>query len=407
MDILKNKEFKKALYITIIVNIILGVLLSIVFVKEISKIKTNYLEEKAYSIGYLSNKYPEMTTDIVNSSLKINNEDDKEQGLKILKDYGYDAELDVKYLENLHKPIKYMTLNIIGVFLVILAAQFLLVYIYHKNVYKNINKITLASKEILSQNYDVEIMQYEEGEFSRLAHGFNEMRDVIKNQMGEIKKEKEFLVNLTSDISHQLKTPLASIVIFNDILLNETDKNDSKYKFLSKSKIQIARMDWLIKSILKLSRLDAKVINFQIKNNNLSLILQEAISDLDTIAIKNNVKVNFCNKEDVMLNCDKEWIKEAFINIIKNGIEHSKNGEVNISIQDNELLTKVNIQDSGEGIKEEDIPKIFTRFHRGNKTDSVGIGLSLSKSIIEAQKGYMEVKSKYGEGSLFKIIFIK
>jgi len=166
-------------------------------------------------------------------------------------------------------------------------------------------------------------------------------------------------------------------------------------------------MEWLIKSILKLSKIDAKAIKFNIKNNNIFLILKESINDLGTIACKNNVTVNFDKSEDVMVNCDKEWVNESLINIIKNGIEHSKGGEVHIAIEENAICTKVNIRDTGEGIKPEDIHKIFKRFHKSNKADSVGIGLSLSKSIIEAQNGYIEVSSNYGEGSLFKIVFIK
>ncbi|MFD3155889.1 ATP-binding protein [Haloimpatiens sp. FM7330] len=407
MSILKNKEIRKSLYLIIIVNIIFALIVLIVGTKEISKIKSNYLQEKAYSIGYLSNKYPDMTTDIIKSNFQTTNNELREQGLKILKDYGYYDDLDVKYFENLYKPISGIVWSILFVFLINLLVQVLLTYTYHKKIYKRINTITMASKQILSQNYDVDIMQYEEGEFSKLAYAFNEMRDVIKNQMSEIKKEKEFLVKLTSDISHQLKTPLSSIIVFNDILLNKVDEDDSKYKFLLKSKTQLGRMEWLIKSILKLSKIDAKAIKFNFKSNNISLILRQGISDLETIAMKNNVKVNFNHVKNISINCDKEWVKEAFINIIKNGIEHSKDGEINISIEDNPVLTKINIQDNGEGIKKEDISKIFTRFHKSNKSNSVGIGLSLAKAIVEAHSGYIEVKSKYGEGSLFKVVFIK
>lgn len=407
MDIIKNKEFKQSLYFIIGVNIILGIILSIIIIVGINEIKINYFAEKAYSIGYLNNKYPEITEDIVISNFKFTDNEVKEQGLQILKDYGYYSSLDIRFLDNLYEPIKYLVLSVITIFLITLAIQIIHTFIYHKKVYDKINNITVASKEILSQNYDIEIMQYEEGEFSKLAYGFNEMRDVIKSQMDEISKEKDFLVKLTSDISHQLKTPLASTMVFNDILIDETEENDPKLKFLLKSKIQLERMEWLIKSILKLSRIDAKAIKFNSKSNNIFLILKECVNDLEAIASKNNVTVNLTQHQDVMVNCDREWVKEAFINIIKNGIEHSKNSEINICIEDNKLLTKISIEDYGEGIKEEDIPKIFTRFHKSNKTDSVGIGLSLSKSIIEEQNGYIEVKSRYGEGSLFKVIFIK
>ncbi len=407
MDIIKNKEFKQSLYFIIGVNIILGIILSIIMIVGINEIKINYFAEKAYSIGYLNNKYPEITKDVVISNFKFTDNEVKEQGLQILKDYGYYSSLDIRFLDNLYEPIKYLVSSVITIFLITLAIQIIHTFIYHKKVYNKINKITVASKEILSKNYDIEIMQYEEGEFSKLAYGFNEMRDVIKSQMDEISKEKDFLVKLTSDISHQLKTPLASTMVFNDILIDETEENDPKLKFLLKSKIQLERMEWLIKSILKLSRIDAKAIKFNSKSNNIFLILKECVNDLEAIAYKNNVTVNLMQHQDVIVNCDREWVKEAFINIIKNGIEHSKNSEINICIEDNKLLTKISIEDYGEGIKKEDIPKIFTRFHKSNKTDSVGIGLSLSKSIIEEQNGYIEVRSRYGEGSLFKVIFIK
>jgi len=169
-------------------------------------------------------------------------------------------------------------------------------------------------------------------------------------------------------------------------------------------------MEWLIKSLLKLAKLDAKAVEFNKENLTLSDTIEDSIEALESMAVEKRVNIRFTKKAEVTFSHDKLWLEEALLNIIKNCIEHTdKNGIVNIELSENPVYKRIIIEDTGEGISEEDLPNIFKRFYKAktNKNStSVGIGLALAKSIVEAHNGMIEVKSSLKVGSKFIITFI-
>lgn len=170
-------------------------------------------------------------------------------------------------------------------------------------------------------------------------------------------------------------------------------------------------MNWLIKSILKLARLDAKAIEFDKENQSLNETIEDSVEALESKASEANVKIDFKESAQVIFEHDSEWLQEALINIIKNSIEHSKEGgKIDICLNENPVYRRIIIEDNGEGIREEDLPNIFKRFYKArnsNNSESIGIGLALSKSIIEAHSGIIEAQSKVNEGTRFVITFLK
>lgn len=263
MELYKNSEIKKTLIIIVITNLITFAILTLVFFISYDKLKIDYIENKAYTIGSLSSKYPNLENDIVSLSFSNVNKKDLDYGLDIIKDYGYSTKLNMKFIGNFNN-IFVITCIFIGIIMIVFTfINIEISNIYHRKVCIKLNRLTNASKEILACNYDVDIDEYEEGEFSKISYAFGQMRDVIKNQMNNINKEKEFLVRIISDISHQLKTPLASTMIFNEIMLSENVDELQKYKFLKASKTQLERMEWMIKSLLNLSKIDAKAIKLK------------------------------------------------------------------------------------------------------------------------------------------------
>nr|WP_274601587.1 HAMP domain-containing sensor histidine kinase [Clostridium rhizosphaerae] len=237
------------------------------------------------------------------------------------------------------------------------------------------------------------------------------MREIIRNNISQLKKEKQFLVDLLSDISHQLKTPLSSMIVYNDIMLTKELDKEQRQTFLLSNQNQLSRMNWLIQSMLKLAKLDAKAIELHKENQSLNETVEEAVDALDSRASKNNVKIICKGNYDIYLEHDRLWLEEALINIIKNGIEHtSSGGIITIDLIENPVYRRVIIEDTGEGIDERDLPNIFKRFYKAKtsrKTDSVGIGLALAKSIVEAHNGLIEAQSKVGLGTKFIITFLR
>lgn len=235
------------------------------------------------------------------------------------------------------------------------------------------------------------------------------MTTVLKEKVALLHSEKIFLNDTISDISHQLKTPMTSLMLLTDLMYNDLDK-EKKIEFLDRINAQLSRMDWLIKSMLKLSKLEAKVIDFKTEKVNINELIRRSISPLSVPMELKNISLNINGDKEASYIGDIEWSSEALGNIIKNCIEHTKEGgNLNISYEENPIYSEIVIKDNGEGIDKDDIPNIFKRFYKGknSKSDSVGIGLAMAKSIIESQNGDIYVKSEKNKGTEFHITFHK
>ncbi|WP_346886901.1 HAMP domain-containing sensor histidine kinase [Clostridium sp. UBA1056] len=423
-----NPELKKSSMVLMVAIIIFIAIVNIGITFSFNSIKNQYIDGRAAMVATVMEKYPGMEVDLIEAAFKVPAKEEIETGERILKKYGYNDNLNIIYLNGINEAFKSSRFILILIGITFGALLMFLNYLQYSGIYSRVRNLTKASKEILEENYDVNIYEEKEGDFAKLSYGFKNMRQVLQSQMIDLKKEKEFLVNILSDISHQLKTPLSALIVYNDILSKKGISEDNRKKFLDSSKVQLNRMDWLIKSMLKLAKVDAKAINFNIKQNSLINTIYEVMDNLAVMAAESKVNISFKNsiyEEDFtsnksladktnkkvnkkfMFNYDEQWLGEALINIVKNGIEHSEGGEIYIHLEENPINTKIIIRDSGEGINEKDLPNIFKRFYKGGKSDSVGIGLSLSKSIIEAQGGYVEVRSNVGVGTEFKVVLMR
>lgn len=406
-----NPEVKKSSGIVMVLIIIFMLVMNIGLQLSFNSIKDNYIDGKAALIGRLSEKYPELEGELVEAAFNGSDEEAIIKGKEIIKEYGYSEDLDFHFISPINAAFK-ESKSLFLIMILAFGATFLgMNYFQYEIIYSRIRNLTEASKNILEGNYDMNIYEEKEGDFAKLSYGFKNMRSIIQSQMLDLNKEKQFLVNLLSDISHQLKTPLSALIVYNDILSKPGISEENKKKFLESSKSQLNRMDWLIKSMLKLAKVDARAINLNIEENNLNVTVEGVIESLKVMAKENNVQLNLKandeSHEKLICKYDERWLWEALINIVKNSIEHSENGEVNITLEETPINSKIIIQDNGEGISSEDLPNIFKRFYKGGKRDSVGIGLSLSKSIVEAQNGYIEVKSEIGAGTEFRVILMK
>jgi len=427
MKELINPELKKSSIVLLFIVIIFIFIVNMWITFYFNNIKSQYIDGRAALLSTMVEKFPNLEADLVEAAFKVPTKEEIKLGEKIIDNYGYKDNINIMYIDGINEAFKSSKFIFIIIGSTFGGLLILLNYIQYRGIYSRVRNLTRASKEILEENYDVNLYEEKEGDFAKLSYGFKNMRQVLQSQMVDLKKEKEFLVNILSDISHQLKTPLSALIIYNDILSNKKISEENREKFLQNSKTQLNRMDWLIKSILKLAKVDARAIEFNMKENSLVNTIYEVIDNVAMMAAENKVNIVFKsnmyeesvisnieeinkknkNKNKFMFNYDDKWLGEALINIVKNGVEHSYNGEIHIELEENPINTKIVIRDDGVGISEKDLPNIFKRFYKGGKSESVGIGLSLSKSIIEAQGGYIEVKSKVDIGTEFKIVLMK
>lgn len=279
---------------------------------------------------------------------------------------------------------------------------------YTRKRYKKIVDLNDYLVRVLAENDNDEILDQEEGELSILKTNIYKTTSTLKFQKELLSDDKKNLAAAIADISHQLKTPLTSMMVMNDLLVDEQDEN-KRTEFLQTQSSQLNRMNWLIQTLLKLSKLDAGTIVLKKEDVSSAELIDEAVKpfgiqfDLRNIKFKSDIS-------DLIIRCDKNWTVEAIQNIIKNCIEHMDDGgELSVTMVDTNIFTQLTVRDTGCGIAAEDIPHIFERFYKGRNAgkDSVGIGLALSKSIIEGEQGEINVESTEGVGTKFIIKFYK
>ena len=277
-----------------------------------------------------------------------------------------------------------------------------------KALYPDIEELNTYLEKVLSDDDPPEILDIEEGELSILKSNIYKVTTKLKYQKELLKQDKVTLATAMADISHQLKTPLTSMMVMNDLLKSEEDSN-KREEFLKTQSDQLDRMNWLIQTLLKLSKLDAGSVSLNKEDIPAGDLIMEIMKPFEIqLEIKN---ISYVNEiPDVFVMCDKNWTVEAIQNIVKNCIEHmDAGGKLKISVTDTNIFTQILISDTGCGIAPEDIPHVFERFYRGKNAgkDSVGIGLALAKTIIESQHGEISVRSEEGVGSTFDIKLYK
>ena len=401
--ILENKvHLKKFLLISIIPIIIFLIIGNIFFFYQYHSYTQNYNNKIASLVNLLDKEYPDIDR---NELISILNSDDKVSE-DIFSRYGIDIQNESIIIENDRLFSGFII--VYNILFIGLALSIILLYLKHeKDQNKEIKKIARCIEEINKKNYSINIDENSEDELSILKNELYKITIMLKEDAENSKKDKLKLKDSLSDISHQLKTPLTSINIMLDNILDNPEMDDkTKEKFIQNIKREITNISSLVGEILKLSKFDASVIKFEEQQVFIDDIVKSAISNVEMMAELKNINIEVNNQDNIKLVCDAKWQIEAITNILKNCIEHSKDDStITIDIDSNKIYKQITIKDNGEGIDEKDLPHIFERFYKGKNSskDSVGIGLALAKTIIEKDNGSIKVDSKKGKQTTFVI----
>ena len=404
---MKNKNIKLIIIPLTIVTIITCIVISMQTYSQYKKISVITNEKISGIIEYIIKENPAIDTKNI---IQILNSNEYKDGEEELKKYGINIE-EVNSIIAVQKQMK--TNIILNIILIVLFSvlYMAIIFIYLKQRDKKINQITQYINEIKNRKYDLDINENSEDELSNLKNELYKITIMLKEESEISRQDKEKIKMSVEDISHQLKTPLTSIMIMLDNLKDNPNMDeDTKQKFIFEISKQVDWINWLVISILKLSRLEANVVKFSDNKINVKKFIDEIIDNLEIpIEIKNQ-KIIIEGNKDVSFIGDYKWQQEAITNIIKNAIEHNKeNGKITIKYEENVLFTKITIIDEGQGIAKEDLKHIFERFYKAqNSSDnSVGIGLSLAKNIIEKNNGMINCKSEIGNGTEFMVKYMK
>lgn len=276
--------------------------------------------------------------------------------------------------------------------------------------YRKIAELSQYLKRISSGEYLMDIRDNHEGELSILKSEIYKVTVALAEQARLLKNDKRFLADSISNISHQLKTPLTSMFVMTDLIRDENLPPDKRMEFTENINSQLERLQWLVSSLLKLSKIDAGTIEFKKEKVDVKSLIKKSVEHLLIPIELKGQTLEITGEDNVSFTGDFNWSSEAMANIVKNCMEHTpEGGKISVNYSETPVYTMIEISDNGEGIHREDLPYIFNRFYKGKNAhnDSCGIGLSMSKSIIENQGGIIEATSKKNAGSCFTIKFYK
>lgn len=411
MKIFENKNIKYLILPMIILTITVSITITIQTIKQYKTVTITLNEKIAEIMGKISESNPEMDSrEIIEILNSAKNTEQYEKGQTELSKYGIEIDKinSIKLIENQMKTNLKLNVLIILLFSILWMT---IIILYLRKRDKKIQQITNYINQIKNKKYDLNIEENTEDELSNLKNELYKITIMLKEESEISKKDKENLKMSVEDISHQLKTPLTSITIMLDNLKDNPNMEEkTKQKFIFEISKQVEWINWLVISMLKLSKLDANVVQFYDEKINLNKFIGEIIKNLEIPIEVKNQKIIIDGDENVSFIGDYKWQQEAITNIIKNCIEHNENnGTIYINYEENSLFTKITIRDEGEGIPKEDLKHIFERFYRGKNSseNSVGIGLALAKNIIEKNNGMINCKSELDKGTEFVIKYMK
>ena len=412
MRLLKNKEVKLIIITSLITFLVFLTAFIFITYNWFNDINKKYIDQNTALVGVIIENNPEIEEEIVPIITKGNINEYYELGNNILDKYYYNENLNPIKNPILKDSYSNLKLTIILLWILFFIVAMILILKIISPIFNNIKKLGERADEMVEGNFNSTELKFEEGDFYVFYNKFIHMGERLENALRDLKNEKINLKDIINDISHQLKTPLSALIAYNDILKNHENMDiETKSKFIEMTSEQLDRMDWLITTLLKYARIESNAVSYNKEMIPLSESIRYAIAPLKLSADNKNQNIELDINSEGYYFHDKKWIAESLSNIIKNAIEHTDiNGKIKIILEETPIFISITISDNGEGIEKSELKNIFKRFYKGKNSinpKSIGIGLSLSKKIIEAHGGSITAESELGKGTIFNIILLK
>lgn len=407
---MKKENLKKIIVPTTLGTIIVIIVFTIILKLQYKNYETIVNNTIVDIISNVKEKYPQVSEEKIISVLQDKDNIDKNnENYKIIKKYGYKDNISyIRELEEKEKDI--IKVDVLAILIMGLIVTFIIIRGKEKHD-AEIDELITQLNKINNGDYELKIEENTEGELSKLRNELYKTTILLKETAINSEKERNDLSNSIADISHQLKTPITSIRIMLDNIEESPNMDDTtRTEFIEEISKQVNWMSSLVISLLKLAKFDAGAIVMKDAEINLNELIDNVLNNIAILIDVKNIRVEKNINNNIYINADYNWQLEAFTNIIKNAVEHSKqNGTIYINVEDNLVFTRIKIRDNGEGISKKDIKHIFERFYKGQGSaeSSIGIGLSLAKTIIEKENGSIKVQSEKGKETEFIIEYFK
>ncbi len=369
-------------------------------------------EYTMFAAGIMENvkrTYPQVSEEELIQLLE--NENFSQEGKALLAKYGFFLENGSRTFASQERQLGVLKVAMNAFFLLVMASGIILILAYLQKRQLRIEQLQNYMEQLERGIYRLELEENADDELSGLRNEVYRLTVLLKETASLAQQRRQALADSVADISHQLKTPLTSMIVLLDNLIEEEEMDEvTRHRFLMEISRQLTGMSWLISTLLKLSRLEAGVVELERKPVKVKSLVEKCISRLETAAEWKGLVLETQLQPGAVLTVDENWTLEALCNIVKNAIEYSPvDSTVQIQASENEVYTEIRVQDRGRGIPKEEREKLFQRFYRGNSApqDSIGIGLALAKEVVEQQQGHIEIESAEGQGTLFSLKFMK
>lgn len=374
-----------------------------------SSLNREYDLTVASLVGSVMEAYPDTSEEEL--VLVLNGRGNIENGERLLRQYGTFLEdsSSVFAAQQRRTAALHWEMNIIFAALVLVLAGVVFFYLGRRQV--QIQGICGYMEELVRGNYGLDIQDNDDDELSGLKNEVYKLTVFFREQAYRAAVNRRALADSVADISHQLKTPLTSVTVLVDNLADNEDMDaDTRRRFLMEISAQLSGVSWLVATLLKLSRLDAGVVELENKPLQVKDLTEEVCSRLELTAEWRQVELHQEIPQEIEIFGDAQWLTEAVLNVVKNAVEHSEmGGRVELTAEQNDVYTLLTVHNRGEVISQEEQKHLFERFYRGQSAgrDSVGIGLALAREILKQHNGYITVESGEEQGTIFYIKFLK
>ena len=381
----------------------MGLLLSIV---QMELAKASYLSHSAaIATALFQRDIPSTVIAAALTSTEIS-----EEGTALLAMAGVNASAESS-LPPFHAQLQHISIAAaLGMAILLVTALFAGTWVFFSARKRLYSQADQAVSGYLCGDYSQHLPRSSEGAIYQIFAQVEQLATMLQAKTETEHQAKEFLKKSISDISHQLKTPLAALTMYQEIIADEPENPDTVREFSAKMSVSLKRMEYLIQAMLKITRLDTGNIVFEKDRLNVAALVSQSIRELTTRAEHEHKQILVDGDAGQQLVCDRDWTCEAIGNIVKNALDHTgPGGTVRIHWEHTPAMLRIFITDNGSGIAPEDIHHIFKRFYRSKRsldTQGIGLGLPLAKSIIEGQGGMIAVRSDPGTGTTFTLSFL-
>lgn len=411
INILKNEPIVRRILGVSLVAITFIFFVFVIF--QYKSLQNIYLEQNNINeriIGNIVNQYPKAEADIINSIYKESDENEA-LGQKILDKYGYGKAYNMSGNINFQQHLKYFLVNNLVVFVAIMILIVFIVSVLIRYGFNNLERLSVNIENLMNDKYMIDDDYKEEGVFNRIYSDLNKLSRSLNIKLRNLDKEKESIKGLVTDISHQLKTPLASLKLYNSLLIEEDLDEEERMEFLTTNKKSIDKLHNLIDSLVNISRLETSMISIKKENKDIKNTLIKAIDSVRVKASLKNIDIIVNDFESKIIPHDTKWTEESIFNILDNAVKYTNiNGKIEVEAYETINFYRIDIKDNGIGIDKKEFNNVFKRFYRSeevNELEGSGVGLYLSRKIVESQGGNIIVDSKKGQGSKFSLFLTK